>query len=152
MSGPERPTAAGEINNVVIDHRGELPYWEGQSYGVLPPGIDPKKNKPYGVRLYSIASTRYGDDKLGKTTTLCVRRSMWTLKLARKGVCSNMLCNAKPGDKINITGPSGKGLAFLGIAGADSLLYDEDFHYILEYTSRQVGEHLFFKAVPINLC
>jgi len=34
---------------------------QGQSYGVLPPGIDPKKNKPYGVRLYSIASTRYGD-------------------------------------------------------------------------------------------
>ena len=27
---------------------------------MLPPGIDPKKNKPYGVRLYSIASTRYG--------------------------------------------------------------------------------------------
>jgi len=40
---------------------GKLPYWEGQSYGVLPPGIDPKKNKPYGVRLYSIASTRYGE-------------------------------------------------------------------------------------------
>ena len=39
---------------------GKLPYWEGQSYGVLPPGTDPKKNKPYGVRLYSIASTRYG--------------------------------------------------------------------------------------------
>ncbi len=71
------PTAAGEINNVVIDHRGELPYWEGQSYGVLPTGIDPKKNKPYGVRLYSIASTRYGDDKLGKTTTLCIRRAIY---------------------------------------------------------------------------
>jgi hypothetical protein len=55
--------APGEICNIVIDHRGELPYWEGQSYGVMPPGIDPKKNKPYGVRLYSIASTRYGDDK-----------------------------------------------------------------------------------------
>ena len=39
------PKAPGEICNVVIDHRGELPYWEGQSYGVLPPGIDPKKNK-----------------------------------------------------------------------------------------------------------
>ena len=71
------PTAAGEINNVVIDHRGELPYWEGQSYGVLPPGIDPKKNKPYGVRLYSDASTRYGHDKLDKATTLCVRRAIW---------------------------------------------------------------------------
>ena len=70
------PTAAGEIHNVVIDHRGEVPYWEGQSYGVLPPGIDPKKNKPYGVRLYSIASTRYGDDKLDKATTLCVRRAI----------------------------------------------------------------------------
>ena len=71
------PTAAGEINNVVIDHRGELSYWEGQSYGVLPPGIDPKKNKPYGVRLYSAASTRYGHDKLDKATTLCVRRAIW---------------------------------------------------------------------------
>ena len=76
------PTAAGEINNVVIDHRGELPYWEGQSYGVLPPGIDPKKNKPHGVRLYSIASTRYGHDKLDKATNLSVRRAI--LAFARR--------------------------------------------------------------------
>ena len=39
---------------------GELPYWEGQSYGIIPPGVDPRKGKPYSVRLYSIASTRYG--------------------------------------------------------------------------------------------
>jgi hypothetical protein len=45
---------------LLLLNAGKLPYWEGQSYGVLPPGIDPKKNKPYGVRLYSIASTRYG--------------------------------------------------------------------------------------------
>jgi hypothetical protein len=51
---------------------GKLPYWEGQSYGVLPPGIDPKKNKPYGVRLYSIASTRYGEDWLCVVSVLCV--------------------------------------------------------------------------------
>ena len=54
------PNAPGETCNIIIDHQGKLPYWEGQSYGILPPGIDPKKNKPYGVRLYSIASTRYG--------------------------------------------------------------------------------------------
>ena len=106
--------APGEICNVVVDHGGDLPYWEGQSYGVLPPGIDPKKNKPYGVRLYSIASTRYGDDKSGKTTTLCVRRAVYVdpetgkEDPAKKGVCSNMLCDAKPGDAIKITGPSGK--------------------------------------------
>jgi hypothetical protein len=104
------PSAPGEICNVVIDHRGELPYWEGQSYGILPPGIDPKKNKPYGVRLYSIASTRYGDDKQGKTTTLCVRRAIYVdaetgkEDPAKKGVCSNMLCDSKPGDEIKITG------------------------------------------------
>jgi len=111
MVGPKCP---GDICNIVIDHRGELPYWEGQSYGVLPPGIDPKKNKPYGVRLYSIASTRYGDDKTGKTTTLCVRRAVYVDPAtgkedpAKKGVCSNYLCDAKPGDEIKITGPSGK--------------------------------------------
>jgi len=108
------PNAPGETCNIVIDHQGKLPYWEGQSYGVLPPGIDPKKNKPYGVRLYSIASTRYGDLKDGKTTTLCVRRATyWCPELkaddpAKKGVCSNYLCDAKPGDEIKLTGPSGK--------------------------------------------
>jgi len=108
------PKAPGEICNVVIDHRGELPYWEGQSYGVLPPGIDPKKNKPYGVRLYSIASTRYGDDKQGTSTTFCVRRAVYVdpetgvEDPSKKGVCSNMLCDSKPGDEIKLTGPSGK--------------------------------------------
>jgi len=107
-------SAPGEICNVVLDHGGKLPYWEGQSYGVLPPGIDPKKNKPYGVRLYSIASTRYGDDKQGKTTTFCVRRAVYVdpetgiEDPAKKGVCSNMLCDSKPGDAIKLTGPSGK--------------------------------------------
>ena len=41
-----------------------MPFWEGQSYGVIPPGtkINSKgKEVAHGVRLYSIASTRYGD-------------------------------------------------------------------------------------------
>lgn len=71
------PKATGETCNIVIDHAGDMPYWEGQSAGVIPPGIDPKRNKPYGVRLYSIASTRYGDLLDGKTMTLCVRRATY---------------------------------------------------------------------------
>jgi ferredoxin--NADP+ reductase len=35
-----------------------MPFWEGQSYGVIPPGTNPKNGKPNSVRLYSIASTR----------------------------------------------------------------------------------------------
>lgn len=31
------PGATGETCDIVIDTRGEIPYWEGQSYGVIPP-------------------------------------------------------------------------------------------------------------------
>lgn len=31
------PKATGETCHIVIDTRGEIPYWEGQSYGVIPP-------------------------------------------------------------------------------------------------------------------
>jgi len=81
---------------------------------VIPPGTNPKNGKPNSVRLYSIASSRYGDDMTGKTTSLCVRRATyWCPELkaddpAKKGVCSNFLCDAKPGDDLKLTGPSGK--------------------------------------------
>jgi len=108
------PKATGETCDVVINHGGDMPYIEGQSYGVIPPGVNPKNGKPNKVRLYSIASSRYGDDMTGKTTTLCVRRATyWCPELkaedpAKKGVCSNYLCDAKPGDMVKLTGPSGK--------------------------------------------
>jgi len=106
--------ATGETCDIIIDHGGKMPYWEGQSYGVIPPGTNPKNGKPYTNRLYSIASTRYGDDFKGTTTTLCVRRATyWDPELgrddpAKKGVCSNFLCDSKPGDEIQLTGPAGK--------------------------------------------
>jgi len=108
------PKATGETMNIVINHGGDMPYIEGQSYGVIAPGLSPKTGKPNKVRLYSIGSSRYGDDQTGKTTTLCVRRATyWCPELkaedpAKKGVCSNYLCDAKPGDMVKLTGPSGK--------------------------------------------
>merc|ERR1711988_1390797 len=97
-----------------VDHKGQMPYWEGQSYGVLPPGTNPKNGKPHTVRLYSIASSRYGDDMTGNTGSLCVRRATyWDPEMgkddpAKKGVCSNFLCDSKPGNSVKMTGPSGK--------------------------------------------
>lgn len=109
------PNATGETCHIVIDHEGKVPYWEGQSYGIIPPGDNPKKpGTPNSVRLYSIASTRYGDEFDGKTASLCVRRAVyWDAELkaedpAKKGICSNFLCDSKPGDKVSIVGPSGK--------------------------------------------
>lgn len=31
------PKATGETCNIVIETNGDIPYWEGQSYGVVPP-------------------------------------------------------------------------------------------------------------------
>jgi ferredoxin--NADP+ reductase len=108
------PQATGETCDIVIDHGGNAPYWEGQSFGVIPPGVNPKNGKPNSVRLYSIAASRYGDNMKGKQTTLCVRRATyWCPDLgaedpAKKGVCSNYLCDATPGTEVKMTGPSGK--------------------------------------------
>merc|ERR1719408_724295 len=107
-------SATGETCHIIMDHEGKMPYWEGQSYGVIPPGLNPKNGKPNSVRLYSIAASRYGDDMTGKTTSLCVRRATyWDPEMgkedpAKKGVCSNYLCDAAAGDEIKLTGPSGK--------------------------------------------
>jgi len=66
--------------------------------------------------LLSIFDTtnRYGDDLTGKTGSLCVRRAVYVdpetgkEDPAKKGVCSNYLCDAKPGDSVSLTGPAGK--------------------------------------------
>merc|ERR1712216_704811 len=89
------PDATGETCHIVIDHGGNMPYYEGQSFGVIAPLIDQKNGKPAKTRLYSIASSRYGDDMTGQTASLCVRRATyWCPEMkaedpAKKGVCSN---------------------------------------------------------------
>ena len=111
------PKATGETCHIIIDTAGDIPFWEGQSYGVIPPGtkVNSKgKEVRHGVRLYSIAASRYGDDYDGKSTSLCVRRATyWDPEMnaddpAKKGLCSNFLCDAKAGDEVEMTGPTGK--------------------------------------------
>eukprot|EP00899_Mesostigma_viride_P001950 jgi/Mesvir1/11756/Mv00126-RA.1 len=92
-----------------------MPFVEGQSLGVIPPGENRlKPGKPNHVRLYSIASSRYGDQVDGKTATLLVRRVEYIDPAtgqkdpSKKGVCSNYLCDIRPGDEVVLTGPTGK--------------------------------------------
>lgn len=98
------------ISHIVLNTEGKFKYWEGQSLGILPPGINEKTGKPNSVRLYSMCSTRYGDDRQGKTVSLCVRRAVHHEqgKEVGQGLCSNLLNLAKPGQQLQIVGPSGK--------------------------------------------
>jgi ferredoxin--NADP+ reductase len=89
---------------------GDLRYVEGQSIGIIPDGTD-KDGKPHKLRLYSIASTRHGDDLNDTTVSLCVRKLEYkhpeTGALV-EGVCSSFLCKLEPGAPVKITGPVGK--------------------------------------------
>jgi sulfite reductase alpha subunit-like flavoprotein len=105
--------APGDIQHVVMQLPKGMNYVEGQSLSVIPPGktLDGKPHKP---RLYSIASTRYGDLLDGQTVSLCVRRAEFFDPVTglsdseKSGVCSNFLCDTHYGDLVNVAGPVGK--------------------------------------------
>ena len=104
--------AIGRVQHITFDLSGgdpHLEYVEGQSIGIIPEGTD-AKGKPHKLRLYSIASTRHGDNMAGNTVSLCVRQLEYQNEAGEqiKGVCSTYLCDIKPGDKVKITGPVGK--------------------------------------------
>jgi len=100
----------GIVQHLTFDlSGGDLHYLEGQSIGIIPPGID-ADGKPHKLRLYSIASTRHGDHGDDKTVSLCVRQLEYKNEAGEtiKGVCSSYLCNIEVGADIAITGPVGK--------------------------------------------
>jgi ferredoxin--NADP+ reductase len=103
--------AIGRVNHITFDLAGgdpQLHYVEGQSIGIIPDGTD-AKGKPHKLRLYSIASTRHGDNMEAHTVSLCVRQLQYELDGATiNGVCSSFLCDIDPGAKVKITGPVGK--------------------------------------------
>ena len=103
--------AIGRVNHITFDLSGGDPalnYVEGQSVGIMADGED-SNGKPHKLRLYSIASTRHGDDFEGNTVSLCVRQLQYEKDGETiNGVCSTYLCDIKPGDKVKITGPVGK--------------------------------------------
>jgi ferredoxin--NADP+ reductase len=108
---PLTPPAPDEVRHIVFDVDGlNYRYLEGQSLGVLPPGVD-AKGHAHKLRLYSIASSRLGDDGRGLSASLCVKRVVFEIPgtgLEYRGVASNYLCDARPGDAVAITGPVGK--------------------------------------------
>jgi ferredoxin--NADP+ reductase len=101
----------GIVQHIKFDlSGGNLKYLEGQSIGIIPPGLD-KNGKPEKLRLYSIASTRHGDDVDDKTISLCVRQLEYKHPESGEtvyGVCSTYLTHIEVGADVKITGPVGK--------------------------------------------
>lgn len=105
--------AAGIVRHVAIDVSGTPlagNFIAGQSFGVIPPGTD-ANGKPHKLRLYSIASPSFGEDGQGNVLATTVKRVVDEHDETHKlflGVCSNYLCDLQLGDKVTVTGPSGK--------------------------------------------
>ncbi|MFA6043484.1 MAG: hypothetical protein WC718_00745 [Phycisphaerales bacterium] len=105
--------AAGIVRHVAIDVSETAlagSFIAGQSFGVIPPGLT-ELGKPHKLRLYSIASPSYGEDGQGKVLATTVKRVLDEHEETHKlflGVCSNYLCDLQVGDKVTVTGPSGK--------------------------------------------
>lgn len=105
--------AAGVVRHVAFDISGTPlagNFIAGQSFGVLPPGVD-AKGLPHKLRLYSVASPRQGEDGNGTVIATTVKRLIdenWETQKLHLGVCSNYLCDLRVGDEVRLSGPNGK--------------------------------------------
>ncbi|VEU44392.1 unnamed protein product [Pseudo-nitzschia multistriata] len=126
--------APGDIQHIVLRLPEGFRYVEGQSISVIPPGTDPSTGRPHKPRLYSIASTRYGDLLDGTTVSLCVRRAEYTdpatgkVDPSKAGVCSGFLCDAVPGQKVSVAGPVGKTMLLPAFDSDNDSDSDKDAH------------------------
>ena len=104
------PLNAAEVRHLVLQlPEGDFQFREGQCAAVLVPGPHEFGND-FHVRLYSIASSRAGENGRPGTISICVRRcdSIDPVSGERHpGKASHFLCNAQPHDTILIAGPYG---------------------------------------------
>ncbi|MGA7197432.1 benzoyl-CoA 2,3-epoxidase subunit BoxA [Roseiarcus sp.] len=111
VTGNVRVTEVGkdyDTHHIVLDFGATpFPVLEGQSIGVVPPGLD-EDGRPHHPRQYSIASPRNGERPGYNNVSLTVKRVLEDHQgRPVRGVASNYLCNANVGDKVEVIGPFG---------------------------------------------
>lgn len=100
-------SSSSAVHHIVIRApEGTFPVLEGQTLGVIPPGVD-SDGKPHFPRAYSVASSRDGDTPASGDIALTVKRVTAEDSGAEPGVTSNFLCDLQPGDSLQLTGPFG---------------------------------------------
>ncbi len=111
VTGNVRVTEVGtdyDTHHIVLDF-GAMPFpvLEGQSIGVLPPGVD-ASGRPHHARQYSIASPRNGERPGYNNVSLTIKRVLEDHQgRPVRGVASNFMCDLKVGDKLQVIGPFG---------------------------------------------
>jgi len=122
LYGPKQPTTAQVVGNfncteagfdnqthhIVLDF-GAMPFpvLEGQSIGIVPPGVD-ERGKAHVARQYSVASPRNGERPGYNNLALTVKRVTEDHHgQAVRGVASNFICDLKVGDTVQVIGPFG---------------------------------------------
>jgi len=111
VSGNVRVTQVGkdyDTHHIVLDFGNQpMPVLEGQSIGILPPGMD-ANGKPHYARMYSIASPRDGERPGYNNLSLTIKRVLEDHQgNPVKGVASNFMCDLNVGDQVEVIGPFG---------------------------------------------
>ena len=126
VSGNFRVTELGtdsDTHHIVLDFGSTpFPVLEGQSIGVIPPGVD-ANGRPHHARQYSIASPRDGERPNYNNISLTVKRVTedYDGKPVR-GVASNYVCDLKKGDTVQVIGPFGTSFLMPNHAGSNILM------------------------------
>ena len=126
LHGPKNPVTATVAGNVRVTEVGRtaghdydthhivldfgampFPVLEGQSIGILPPGLD-AQGKPHHARQYSVASPRNGERSGYNNLSLTIKRVLEDHHgKPVRGVASNHACDLKVGDAVQVIGPFG---------------------------------------------
>ncbi len=127
LHGPKSPLRATVVGNVRVTEVGKsaghgdydthhvvldfgampFPVLEGQSIGILPPGLD-AQGRAHHARQYSIASPRNGERPGYNNLSLTIKRVLEDHQgQPVRGVASNYLCDLKVGDTVQVIGPFG---------------------------------------------
>ena len=104
-----RSDSPDDVRHLLLDmSQTGMKFYEGQSVGVIPPGTM-VNGRAHKVRLYSVTSSRDGEDGEGKILAFCIKRDLGEKDGKEwQGICSNYLCDLGKGVEINITGPVGR--------------------------------------------
>lgn len=115
--------ASSDIRHIVLDFGSTaFPVLEGQTIGIIPPGVD-ARGKPHYVRLYSIASPRNGERPGYNNLSLTVKRVTHDHQGSPvRGVGSNYVCDLKVGDQVRVVGPYGANFLMPNHAGSSLMM------------------------------